>query len=172
MILPTKLEEPASSRPLPIGACDGFWSQEFQKQRFTTKTTSSIKTFRIGDTVWIHKAGEIIPEVIEVNLMFRKEQKPFQMIKYVQNVIFQSLEKQVKPIIIVATRNCPAKSVNQIIHFASRTALDIDTLGEKVVKVLFDEGYITDVTDIYSLKNHSEQLKAFKVLVIRKFHLC
>ena len=54
--------------------------------------------------------------------------------------------------------NCKAQMVNKIIHFASRPAMNIDTLGEKVVTQLFNHGLLLDIKDIYLLKNHRETL--------------
>lgn len=117
------------------------------------------KDIRIGDAVLIHKAGEIIPEVIEVIQAFRKDQLPFKMITTCPECESPLLRKQGEADHYCSNPNCPAKSVNQIIHFASRSTMDIDTLGEKVVKTLFDEGFISDLSDIYTLKEHASVLK-------------
>ena len=53
---------------------------------------------------------------------------------------------------------CPAQHVGKIIHFASRVAMNIDTLGEKVVIQLYEAGLLTDILDIYTLKDKREQL--------------
>ena len=53
---------------------------------------------------------------------------------------------------------CPAQAVNKMIHFASRDAMNIDTLGEKVIKQLYDAKLLTDITDIYKLKDHQEEM--------------
>ncbi|MFU8793481.1 MAG: NAD-dependent DNA ligase LigA [Acholeplasmataceae bacterium] len=117
------------------------------------------KDIRVKDTVLIHKAGEIIPEVIEVVQAFRKDQVPFKMITLCPECESPLIRKQGEADHYCSNPNCPAKSVNQIIHFASRSTMDIDTLGEKVVKTLFDEGYISDLSDIYTLAQHEETLK-------------
>ena len=118
------------------------------------------KDIRVLDTVLIHKAGEIIPEVIEVLTAFRDDQKPFEMITQCPECDAPLERKTGEADHYCSNPHCPAKSVNQIIHFASRTAMDIDTLGEKVIKTLFDQGIISDITDIYQLNTYADQIKS------------
>lgn len=113
---------------------------------------------RIGDYVVVRKAGEIIPEVVKVLLEERKNTEPFEMIHKCPScleTIYRDADEAdwycINPL-------CPAQAVNKIIHFASRDAMNIDTLGEKVVKQLYDEGILKDIIDIYNLKNHYDEM--------------
>lgn len=117
------------------------------------------KDIRIGDMVKVHKAGEIIPEVIEVDLSQRKNQEPFEMIKNCP-VCGAPLERKPGEADHFCTNDdCPGKQINQLIHFSSRVAMDIDTLGEKVVETLHELGFLNTISDIYTLKNYEEELK-------------
>jgi DNA ligase (NAD+) len=119
----------------------------------------TIKDIRIGDTVRIHKAGEIIPEVIDVVLAHRKNQIPFKMITTCP-VCGSPLERIDGEADHYCTNDsCEAKHIGQLIHFSSRVAMDIDTLGEKVVEILYEKGYIKTITDIYNLYHYREELK-------------
>jgi DNA ligase (NAD+) len=117
------------------------------------------KDIRIGDMVKVHKAGEIIPEVIEVDLTQRKNQDPFEMINECPVCGAPLERKQGEADHFCTNNDCPGKHINQLIHFSSRVAMDIDTLGEKVVETLHELGFLNTISDIYTLKNHEEELK-------------
>jgi DNA ligase (NAD+) len=117
------------------------------------------KDIRVGDYVVVHKAGEIIPEVVEVDMSQRKEQTPFEMIDHCP-VCHEPLERKDGEADYYCTNDqCPGKHINRLIHFSSRVAMDIDTLGEKVVETLHDLGFLNTIADIYTLKNHENDLK-------------
>lgn len=111
------------------------------------------KGIRIGDTVVVQKAGDIIPEVVEplVKLRDGKEQV-FVMPTHCPECNTK-LEKKKADEAVWRCPNihCPARVHNQIQHFASKGALDIEGLGEKNVLALLDAGLIKDIADIYSL---------------------
>lgn len=118
------------------------------------------KDLRIGDTVYIHKAGDVIPEVGEVLLNRRpKDAKVFQMI----NVCPECGEKIYRDIdksdYFCLNINCPARVLESVIHFCERKAMNIDGMGEANVKMLLEMGYIKSVSDIYELKNYDYELK-------------
>jgi DNA ligase (NAD+) len=117
------------------------------------------KDIRIGDTVLIHKAGEIIPEVISVVKEKRTNEKPFQMISSCP--ICQSLleRKPKEADYYCLNLECPGRNIGALIHFASRVAMDIDTLGEKVIEAFHELGYLNTIPDIYKLKNYQQELK-------------
>lgn len=117
------------------------------------------KDIRIGDMVKVHKAGEIIPEVIEVDLTQRKTQLPFKMIKTCPVCEAPLERKQGEADHYCTNDNCPGKHINQLIHFSSRVAMDIDTLGEKVVETLHELGFLNTISDIYTLKKYENELK-------------
>ena len=116
------------------------------------------KDIRINDFVNIHKAGEIIPEVIGPVLEKRTNQKPFEMISDCPVCHAPLLRKEGEADYICTNPECPGKHMNRLIHFASRVAMDIDTLGEKVVETCHELGYLNSISDIYRLKDHAEEL--------------
>lgn len=116
------------------------------------------KDIRIGDMVKVHKAGEIIPEVIEVDLSQRKNQQPFMMIDNCPVCGEPIKRKEGEADHYCTNVDCPGKHMNALIHFASRVAMDIDTLGEKVVETLHELGFLNSISDIYRLKNHEKDL--------------
>lgn len=117
------------------------------------------KDIRIGDTVVVHKAGEIIPEVLFVNKDKRMNQTPFKMIQKCPVCDSQLERKSGEADYYCTNPECPGKNINTLIHFASRQAMDIDTLGEKVVEILHELGYLNQITDIYHLFSYRDELK-------------
>lgn len=116
------------------------------------------RDIQINDFVLVRKAGEIIPEVIGPVLNKREKTIPFKMIERCpscQSLLSKEPEDAdyycINPV-------CPAQVVNKMVHFASRGAMNIDSLGEKVVKRLYDENILLDIKDIYLLKNKREEL--------------
>jgi DNA ligase (NAD+) len=107
---------------------------------------------RIGDTVIIEKAGDIIPEVVKVikRLRFGKE-KVFVMPK--KCPVCGSLVKRKKgeAAIYCTNPNCYAKEKNKIIHFVSKKGFNIEGLGEKIIERLLNKGLISDPADLYNL---------------------
>lgn len=110
------------------------------------------KDIRVGDTVWLHKAGDIIPEVEAVDLSKRPEGLP-------ETVIPSACPSCGEPLVHlegeVALRcinpMCPAQVQEQLTHFASRNAMNIEGLGPKVVAQLLDKQLVKDVADLYQL---------------------
>ena len=117
------------------------------------------KDIRIHDTVLIHKAGEIIPEVIEVVKSKRTHQKPFVMIDKCPICQGNLIRKPGEADYYCSNSLCPGRHITSLIHFASRVAMDIDTLGEKVVETLHDLGYLNTISDIYKLYTYKDELK-------------
>jgi DNA ligase (NAD+) len=112
------------------------------------------KDIRIGDTVIIHKAGDIIPEVVEPLVKLRDgSEREFIMPTHCP-VCGTRLVKSKKEDAIWRCPNnaCPSRAWKQIEHYASKAALDIDGLGEKNVIALLQAGLIKDAADIYTVK--------------------
>jgi DNA ligase (NAD+) len=118
------------------------------------------KDIKIGDTVVIHKAGDIIPEVVEVIKKLRtgKEQN-FRMPKKCPicggQVVREKIadnKKNVSSAHFCVSENCFAIERERLIHFVSKKGLNIDGLGKKIVEQLMNEGLISSVGDIFSLK--------------------
>lgn len=110
------------------------------------------KDIRIGDTVIIRKAGDIIPEVVAVVLAERKEHSAtFEMPTHCPVCESELVRIEGEVALRCVNPQCPAQITEGIIHFVSRNAMNIDGLGEKVVEQLFREGLIRDVSDLYTL---------------------
>jgi len=106
---------------------------------------------RVGDTVLVHRAGQVIPEIIEVVKEKRpKGAKPFEMPDRCP-VCGAPVVKEGAYHRCTGFR-CPAQVKGRIKHFASRDGMDIEGLGEKLIEVLTDKGLVSDVGDIYRLK--------------------
>jgi len=110
------------------------------------------KDIRIGDTVIIRKAGDIIPEVVAVVLAERKEEFPaFEMPTHCPVCESELIRIEGEVALRCVNPQCPAQITEGIIHFVSRNAMNIDGLGVKVVEQLFREGLIKDVSDLFAL---------------------
>lgn len=110
------------------------------------------KDIRIGDTVLIEKAGDVIPEVVKV-LEEKRDgtQKKYEVPK-VCPICGEELEKEEDIVALRCTNSeCPALIYRSITHFASRDCMDITGMGESVVETLIDAGLLKDVSDIYYL---------------------
>lgn len=113
----------------------------------------------IGDTIVVYKSGEIIPKVKEV----KKEKRPVEwkrfLIPEVCPVCGAKTERERDTADIKCTSlNCPAQLERHIINFVGRDAMDIKGFGTVYIEELVRMGYIKDVADIYSLKDHREEL--------------
>lgn len=111
------------------------------------------KDIRVGDTVIVHKAGDIIPEVVESIKKLRTGSEPvFVMPKKCPECGTELVKKKEDEAVWRCPNHaCPARVHNQIGHFASKAALDIDGLGQKNVLALLDAKLIRDQADLYSL---------------------
>ena len=110
------------------------------------------KDIRIGDQVVIKKAGDIIPEVVNVVLESRTgEEKEFRMPEHCPECESELVRLEDEVALRCINPKCPAQIREGLIHFVSRTAMNIDGLGEKVVSQLFAEQLIKDVADLYKL---------------------
>jgi len=118
------------------------------------------KDIKIGDTVVIHKAGDIIPEVVEVLKKLRTgEERDFRMPKQCPmcegEVVREKIadnKKDVSSAHFCTSENCFAIEKERLIHFVSKKGLNIDGLGKKIVEQLMNEGLISGPADIFSLK--------------------
>lgn len=106
---------------------------------------------QIGDTVLIERAGEVIPHVLKV-VKEGKNRKPFRMPKRCPECgsAIHHVEGEVAYRCVNAA--CPAKRKESLLHYASRHAMDIDGLGDKIVDQLVDKGLVKEVADLYALK--------------------
>ncbi|MEK4487262.1 NAD-dependent DNA ligase LigA [Psychrobacillus sp. FSL H8-0484] len=110
------------------------------------------KDIRIGDRVIIRKAGDIIPEVVSVILEERKGTEiPYEMPTHCPVCESELVRIEEEVALRCVNPQCPAQIQEGIYHFASRNAMNIEGLGEKVVVQLFREQLIKDVSDLYKL---------------------
>lgn len=110
------------------------------------------KDIRIDDMVVIRKAGDIIPEVVEPVIALRKDDHlPFKMITHCPECKEPLTQPSGEVDHYCLNAHCKAKIVASLIHFSSRGAMNIDGLGEKIVKQLFDASLVVTVADIYRL---------------------
>ncbi len=115
------------------------------------------RDIRIGDYVKVRKAGEIIPEVIEVDFTRRTNSSlPFKMLEKCPKC-GGNIEK-IDALHFCKNKECGGQILEGIIHFASKGAMDIEGLGEKQIEQLYSLGYLNDVTDIYLLENYQKEL--------------
>ena len=117
------------------------------------------RDIRIGDTVMIRKAGEIIPEILEVDLSKRPEQSIPYVLPGRCPVCGAVTAKDVDGAFLRCTgAECPAQLSRNIAHFVSRDAMDIEGLGTAIVDALIEKGHIQSPADIYYLT--LDQLKS------------
>lgn len=115
------------------------------------------KDLRIGDYIVLRKAGDVIPEVVRPLPEKRNgSERPFVMIDVCPVCGAPLIRKDAMHFCVNPT--CPAKKIEGLIHFASRNAMDIENLGEKVCEEFFNEGFISTIDSIYRLKEFREEI--------------
>ena len=109
---------------------------------------------RLGDMVYVEKGGEIIPKITGIELSERKsDSEPFQYITHcpecgTELTRYEGEAKHYCP----NQSHCPPQIVGRIIHFIRRKAMDIDGLGDETVELLYENGLVRDVADLYDLR--------------------
>ncbi len=117
------------------------------------------KDLKIGDIVSIRKAGDVIPEVVEVKKERRTgQEKDFKMITTCPMCNTNLVKKEGQVDYYCPNKKCPARSIESLIHFASRDAMNIDGLGDRIMEDFYNFHFIGTIADIYSLKNHEQDL--------------
>ena len=118
------------------------------------------RSVRVGDTVRVRRAGDVIPEIVGYVKEDRKQYLPnFHMPKrcpacsgHVERV------KGTREYRCTSKLSCPAQVIGAIAHFASKRAMNIEGLGEKTIELLVQNGIIKDLRDVYKLKNKKQEL--------------
>ena len=111
------------------------------------------KDIRIGDTVLIERAGDVIPKVVKVIIEKRpKGTNPFIIANQCPVCDHEAFRPEGEAILRCGNISCPRQIKGRIQHFASKLALDIDGLGEKIVDQLVEEGLIQSIDDLFTLK--------------------
>lgn len=124
-------------------------------QRATLHNSDRVRELdvRVGDTVTIRKAGEIIPEVVTVIKDLRPpETQPFQFPTHCPECNSELIRPQNEAVIRCVNSSCPAILRGSLIHWASRSAMDIRGLGEKNVILLMEHKLVKSIADLYKLK--------------------
>ena len=111
------------------------------------------KELKIGDTVVIQKAGDVIPEIVKALKEKRTgEEKEFEMAKVCPVCGAEAIREEGEAAIRCTGIECPAKLFRNLVHFVSREAMNIDGLGESIIGQLLDKKLIENIADIYILK--------------------
>jgi len=132
------------------------------------------KDVRVGDTVVVRRAGDVIPEVVRVVVSERKRgAKRFDLIAAVDGrcpVCGSAAERAEGEAALRCTGGlvCAAQRKQAVLHFASRRAMDIEGLGEKIVEQLVDNAIVESVADLYTLD--AQRLSALLLRTGRRLH--
>ena len=111
------------------------------------------KELKIGDTVVIQKAGDVIPEIVQVKKEKRTgEEVDFEMPKICPVCGALAVREEGEAAIRCTGIECPAKLFRNLVHFVSREAMNIDGLGENIIGQLLERGLIENIADIYTLQ--------------------
>jgi len=110
------------------------------------------KDVRVGDTVWVHKAGEIIPEVLRVDFTARTgDEVPFKIPGTCPACGSEAVRLPSEAAVRCVNKSCPAQLQENLGHFVSRDCMDINGIGEKLIRQLIDTGLVRNAADLYEL---------------------
>jgi DNA ligase (NAD+) len=127
------------------------------------------KDIRINDTVWVQRAGDVIPEIVKVVVEKRTgEEKQFFMPVVCPACGSQAVREKEESALRCINAGCPAQVKERIRHFASKGAFDIDGMGDKLVDQLVDKGFLKTYADIFQL--HAAQLEALDRMGSKSAH--
>ena len=108
------------------------------------------KNVREGDTIIVHKAGDVIPEVVGPVLSLRPaDAVEFQMPATCPSCGSPVIQEEGEVAFRCVSIDCPAQAVERLIHWGSRKAMDIDGLGDELINCMVEEGVLSDVADFY-----------------------
>lgn len=122
------------------------------------------KDVRIGDTVIVRRAGDVIPEVVSpVETKRSGSEKRFKMPKKCPSCGSAIVREEGEAVARCTGIDCPSQRIERLFHFAGRGAMDIEGLGYQTLRALIDKGWLKDAGDIYSLTRvQIGQLEGFK----------
>jgi len=119
------------------------------------------KDIRIGDVVSIRKAGDVIPEVVEVKFERRIESnEEFKMIDKCPMCDGILVKKDANHYCI--NENCPARNIENLIHYVSRDAMNIEGFGDAIVEDFYNMGYLKKVYNFYDLDKYKDELMSLE----------
>lgn len=117
------------------------------------------KDLKIGDSIIIRKAGDVIPEVVRSLKEKRTgKEKEFIMIEECPICSFKLKETNSKIDLYCPNIQCAGVKIESLIHFASKVAMDIEGLGERIIEEFYNLKLLKEINDIYDLKNHKQKL--------------
>jgi len=115
------------------------------------------KDVRVNDIVVVRKAGDVIPEVVEVKLERRPENTiPFKMIEHCPMCGSILIKKDANH--YCENENCEARNIENLIHYASRDAMNIEGFGDSIIEDFYNMGYLKKVSDFYNLDKYKDEL--------------
>ena len=118
------------------------------------------KDIKIGDIVSIIKAGDVIPAVLGPKKERRTgEEKEFRMITKCPICDSYLVKKENEADYFCVNEKCPARNIENLVHFVSRNAMNIDGLGDKIIEDLYNLSYIKSISDIYLLDRYKDEIK-------------
>lgn len=130
-------------------------------QRATLHNEDNVKhkDIRVGDYVVVRKAGDVIPEVVR-SLKERRNgsEQAFCMIEYCPKCGSRLVRKDNEAAYYCLNEHCDSKKIERIIHFASRDAMNIEGLGEKIIEQFYNLGYVKRIEDIYDLYRYEQEI--------------
>ena len=157
-----QLQTGRTGRVTPVAVFDPIQLAGTRVERATLNNANFIKTLdiRIGDTIVLHKSGDIIPKITMVELEKRPaDAVPYDMAKQVCPVCGAPIAPVNGSVDLYCTNDtCPAKTVNRVIHFASKPCMDIKGLGPQMIQDLVDSRFIENPVDLYWLYEEEGEL--------------
>ena len=118
------------------------------------------KDIMIGDIISIHKAGDVIPEVVEVKKARRTgDEKPFSMATHCPICNGLLVRKEEESAYYCLNKDCDARNIEGLIHFSSRDAMNLDGFGDRIIEDFYNIGYLQKINEYYTLDCHKEKLK-------------
>lgn len=121
------------------------------------------KEIKIGDTVVIKKAGDVIPEVVRVIKERRVgTEQDFHMTKNCPICGSKLAKKEEESAYYCINASCDARKIEGLIHYASRDAMNLTGFGDRIVEDFYNMGYLKNISDYYSLKNYKDELKVLE----------
>lgn len=117
------------------------------------------RDIRIGDMVWVRKAGEIIPEVLEVDFANRPQStEPYKLPANCPVCGAPAIREELEAVTRCSGIECPARLFRSLVHFASRDAMNIEGLGPALIEMLLEKDFIKGIPDLYKLHERREEL--------------
>ena len=129
------------------------------------------KDLRIGDTVSIRKAGDVIPEVVAPKKELRNgTEKLFKMIEKCPICGERLIKKEGQVDYYCPNISCPARSIEKLIHFASKGAMDIDGLGDEIIEDFYNLNIVKKYVDFYLLFKHKDLIMSQEGYGLKKLN--